>query len=176
MLALAGAAAIGYGIYKAAQLQTQVTRLYTRAGESQKNLPMMTRGILKLSGSTGENQFLNCNIGVDTIARTVANANIEFTGGSPRNVFTGCTMSMFATNAGVLGVITAGAAAIGSGTGAGAGSGGAGAAGAGGGVGSDPSSNMGSIGLLQLNDCGHVGFAHENEPLAVEKDFLPGLP
>ena len=56
MLALGGAAAIGYGIYKAAQLQTQVTKLYTSAGESQKNLPMMTQGILGLSGQTATSQ------------------------------------------------------------------------------------------------------------------------
>jgi len=53
---LAGAAAVGYGIYKAAQLQTQVTKLYTSAGESQKNLPMMTSGILKLSPATNTSQ------------------------------------------------------------------------------------------------------------------------
>ncbi|HTR16957.1 MAG TPA: phage tail tape measure protein, partial [Acetobacteraceae bacterium] len=56
MLALAGAAAIGYGIYKAAQLQTAVTKLYTSAGESQKNLPMISQGILGLSGSTATSQ------------------------------------------------------------------------------------------------------------------------
>ena len=33
-LALGGAAAVGYGIYEAAKLQTQVVRLYTSAGES----------------------------------------------------------------------------------------------------------------------------------------------
>ena len=56
MLALGGAAVVGYGIDKAAQLQTQVTRLYTSAGESQKNLPMMTQGILGLSGQTATSQ------------------------------------------------------------------------------------------------------------------------
>jgi len=53
---LAVAAAAGYGIYKAAQLQTQVTRLYTTAGESQQNLPMITQGILGLSGQTNTSQ------------------------------------------------------------------------------------------------------------------------
>jgi hypothetical protein len=50
MLALGGAAVAGYGIYKASQLQQQVTRLYTSAGESQKNLPMITQGILGMAG------------------------------------------------------------------------------------------------------------------------------
>lgn len=54
LLGIAGAAA--YGIDKAAQLQTSVTRLYTSAGESQKNLPMMTSGILGLSGATNTSQ------------------------------------------------------------------------------------------------------------------------
>src|SRR6185437_15728249 len=53
---LVGAAAVGYGIYKAAQLQQQVTKLYTSAGESQKNLPLITQGILKLSGATNTSQ------------------------------------------------------------------------------------------------------------------------
>jgi hypothetical protein len=64
---------------------------------------------LKISG-TGENQFVDCTIGIDTIARTVANANIEFAGGAPRNEFRNCQMIMFATGAGALGVIVADAA------------------------------------------------------------------
>lgn len=55
-LALGGAAAVAYGIYKAAQLQTSVTRLYTSAGESKANLPAMTQGILRLSGQTATSQ------------------------------------------------------------------------------------------------------------------------
>lgn len=53
---LGGAAAAGYGIYEAAQLQTQVTRLYTSAGESQKNLPMIQAGILGMAGPTATDQ------------------------------------------------------------------------------------------------------------------------
>lgn len=37
--------------------------------------------------STGENLFIDCVFGVDTIARSAANASIEFVGGSKRNVF-----------------------------------------------------------------------------------------
>jgi hypothetical protein len=58
---------------------------------------------LKISGP-GENQFVNCTIGLDTIARTVANASVEFAGGAPRNVFKNCRFLFFATGAGVLGV------------------------------------------------------------------------
>jgi hypothetical protein len=64
---------------------------------------------LKLA-TTGENQFLNCVIGIDTIARTAANASVEFSGGCPRNVFKKCTFLLWATSATVLGVIVSAAA------------------------------------------------------------------
>lgn len=56
MLALGSAAALAVGIDMAAKLQTSVTRLYTTAGESAKNLPMMAAGILALSGQTNTSQ------------------------------------------------------------------------------------------------------------------------
>lgn len=45
--------------------------------------------IVKLggSGASGENLFVDCVFGVDTIARSAANASIEFAGSSKRNVF-----------------------------------------------------------------------------------------
>jgi hypothetical protein len=49
--------------------------------------------ILKLgasSGASGENLFVNCTFGLDTIARSAANATIEFTTGSKRNKFVDC--------------------------------------------------------------------------------------
>lgn len=66
---------------------------------------------LLISG-TGENQFVDCTIGTDTEARSVANANVELAGGTPRNVFLRCRFVMFATNNGVLGVLVNAAAAI----------------------------------------------------------------
>jgi hypothetical protein len=46
---------------------------------------------LLVSGSTGENQFKGCTIGLDTVVRaTNANASLELTGASPRNIFDGC--------------------------------------------------------------------------------------
>lgn len=39
------------------------------------------------SGASGENLFVDCTFGLDTIARSAANASIEFTTGSKRNVF-----------------------------------------------------------------------------------------
>src|SRR5579872_832294 len=50
------AGALGYGIYKAAQFQTQITRLYTSAGESKPNLPMISQGILGMAGPTATSQ------------------------------------------------------------------------------------------------------------------------
>ena len=60
-----------------------------------------------LSGS-GENVFEDCTIGQDTIARTVANASIEFAGATTRNVFRRCLVPMYATNNGVLGILGTG--------------------------------------------------------------------
>lgn len=46
---------------------------------------------LLVSGSTGENFFNECTIGLDTVVRaTNANASLEFTGASPRNKFRNC--------------------------------------------------------------------------------------
>jgi hypothetical protein len=65
---------------------------------------------LKISGSTGENTFVNCVIGLDTVTRTVANASLEFAGGCPRNTFIGCNFPFQTSNAGVLGIIVSAAA------------------------------------------------------------------
>lgn len=63
-------------------------------------------------GATGENLFENCTIGADTRARSAANASVEFTGGSARNVFRSCIFPFFCDNAGVLGLIATGNAAM----------------------------------------------------------------
>jgi hypothetical protein len=52
---------------------------------------------ISLAGAQ-ENLFEECNIGVDTVARTAANANVICTGGAARNMFKGCTFLMYATN------------------------------------------------------------------------------
>ena len=67
---------------------------------------------LKISGTTGENTFVNCVIGLDTVTRTVANASIEFAGGTPRNSFFDCTLPFQTSSAGVLGILVTGAAAM----------------------------------------------------------------
>ena len=56
MAALGGAAALGYGTYLAAQLQSAGTRWYTSAGESLKNLPGDESALLAMSGPTATSQ------------------------------------------------------------------------------------------------------------------------
>lgn len=57
--------------------------------------------ILKLggSGAAGENLFVDCTIGLDTIARSAANVSVEFAGSSKRNVFRNCVFPVRATAA-----------------------------------------------------------------------------
>lgn len=66
---------------------------------------------LKISGG-GENTFVNCTIGLDTVDRSVANASLEFAGGTARNTFIECVFPMRATNAGVLSILGTGAACM----------------------------------------------------------------
>lgn len=51
---------------------------------------------LTVAGS-GENLFVNCTIGLDTVARSVANASLEFLSGTPRNHFVAPIFQMLAS-------------------------------------------------------------------------------
>jgi hypothetical protein len=42
------------------------------------------------AGGNGENEFIHCCIGLDTILRNAVNYSLEIKGASPRNVFEGC--------------------------------------------------------------------------------------
>jgi hypothetical protein len=65
-----------------------------------------------VSGNAGENLFEDCVIGLDTISRSVANAQLGLIGAQvPRNYFRECIFNSWATAAGAL-MISAGAAAI----------------------------------------------------------------
>ena len=56
---------------------------------------------LLVTGTTGENRFTNCQIGLDTVTRaTNANASLEIAGGSPRNYFASCVFPMLTSLAG----------------------------------------------------------------------------
>lgn len=59
---------------------------------------------LRLTGA-GECEFSNCTIGLDTVTRSAANANLELTGSCARNKFTDCDFPMYADNAGAFWVI-----------------------------------------------------------------------
>lgn len=59
-------------------------------------------GVAAGTSGLGENTFVGCTIGLDTIARSVANANLKLSGATPRNVFKDCNFPAFADNAAVL--------------------------------------------------------------------------
>jgi len=66
---------------------------------------------LKVMGA-GENTFVNCTVGLDTVTRTVANANLEFASATPRNKFINCDFPVMTSSATTLAIIGSGAGAI----------------------------------------------------------------
>lgn len=66
---------------------------------------------LVITGTTGENTFTNCQLGLDTITRSAANATLELAGGTPRNVFRKCIFPFLTSAATPLGIIASAAAA-----------------------------------------------------------------
>lgn len=71
-----------------------------------------SRSLVIGSGGNGEHTFFRCTIGLDTVARTVANASLELTGGTPRNSFIECTFPFQTSAATPLGIYAAAASAI----------------------------------------------------------------
>lgn len=65
---------------------------------------------VKLSGSTGENTFVGCEFGLDTVTRSAANATLEFAGGCPRNTFIDCNFPFQTSASTPLGIIVSAAA------------------------------------------------------------------
>lgn len=61
------------------------------------------------TGGQGENTFVSCVIGLDTVTRGAANASIEFAGATPRNTFIDCTLPFMADASTPLGIIGSGA-------------------------------------------------------------------
>jgi len=57
--------------------------------------------------SSQENTFTQCTIGTDTVARSAANANIEFTTASARNVFENCIFPFMTSAATPIGIKSA---------------------------------------------------------------------
>ena len=60
---------------------------------------------LLVTGSTGENTFNGCTIGLDTISRSTGSQEIEFAAGSPRNRFNQCVIETMAGAAGCFWVL-----------------------------------------------------------------------
>ena len=65
-------------------------------GDSTSATSSTSRNILLNGG--GENIFSHCNIGLDTVIRTSANASVELKGGTPRNSFEDCTFLMWSSD------------------------------------------------------------------------------
>lgn len=60
------------------------------------------------SSGSGENVFQNCTVGIDTVTRTAANASVEFTAATTRNIFKGCVFPFMTSAATPLGFIGTG--------------------------------------------------------------------
>lgn len=65
-----------------------------------------------LSGTTGENTFVGCVFGLDTVSRGAANASLEFAAGTPRNTFIDCAFPFQTSAATPLGILGTGAACM----------------------------------------------------------------
>ena len=65
-------------------------------GDSTAATSATSRNILLNGG--GENYFGHCNIGIDTVIRTNANASVEVKGGTVRNSFEDCTFLLWSSD------------------------------------------------------------------------------
>jgi hypothetical protein len=79
-------------------------------GDSTSATDAGSRNIL-LSGG-GENFFYHCNIGLDTVTRTNANASVELKSDSVRNTFENCTFLFYSSDGLQYGILAAAAAAL----------------------------------------------------------------
>lgn len=67
---------------------------------------------LKITGGS-ENKFSGCYIGLDTVPRAAANAEVVFAGNAARNLFEGCTFESICSSAGAAHVfVSAGASSL----------------------------------------------------------------
>jgi hypothetical protein len=84
--------------------------MFGGAGDAASAQATTSRSLL-ISG-TGEHTFDGCELGLDTVTRTVANATLQFSGGTARNTFRGCNFAFQTSSATTLGIIVAAAAGI----------------------------------------------------------------
>jgi len=71
-----------------------IVNCHIAGGGNATGASVATMSSLRLTGD-GENVFLGCTIGLDTIARTAASAEIELLSAAVRNSFYGCTIETF---------------------------------------------------------------------------------
>ena len=79
------------------------------AGDAASAQSTSSRSLL-VSG--GENRFEKCQIGLDTVTKTVANASLELSGGAARNEFWDCKFPLYTSSATTLGILGTGASCI----------------------------------------------------------------
>ena len=80
------------------------------AGDAASAQATTSRSLL-VSG-TGENRFVNCTMGLDTVTKTVANATLELAAATPRNEFIGCNFPFYTSSATTIGILGTGAGCI----------------------------------------------------------------
>ena len=80
------------------------------AGDAASAQSTSSRSLL-VSG-TGENRFVNCTMGLDTVTKTVANATLELAAATPRNEFIGCNFPFYTSSATTIGILGTGAGCI----------------------------------------------------------------
>lgn len=69
-------------------------------------------GSRNLKISAGENYFKHCNIGLDTVTRTGANATVEISAAAARNIFEDCTFPIYSSDGLQYAFLAAAAAAL----------------------------------------------------------------
>lgn len=57
---------------------------------------------LRIVGSSGENTFVDCTLGVDTVAAATGVRCLAIIGGTPRNIFRNCNFTLYASNGGAM--------------------------------------------------------------------------
>ena len=72
------------------------------AGGGHATMAVNGCNILRLVGSSGENMFVNCTFGVDTIAAAIGVACLSISGGTPRNIFRNCNFTLYSAAAGAM--------------------------------------------------------------------------
>jgi hypothetical protein len=81
--------------------------MFGGAGDAASAQSTSSRSLL-ISGSGGEHTFNNCEFGLDTVTKTVANATLEFAGATPRNTFNNCNFSFQTSAATPIGILGSG--------------------------------------------------------------------